>query len=146
MRVLFVCHGNICRSPMAEFVLKDLAKKARRDDLIIASAGTSTEELGRDTHQGTKKELKAHNIEFFPRHARQVAKNEYENWDIFVVMDSANKRNLERIFGADPQGKIVKMMSFVGSSADVADPWYTGNFELTFSDIYKACKALLEQI
>ena len=146
MRVLFVCHGNICRSPMAEFVLKDLAKKARRDDLIIASAGTSTEELGCDTHHGTKKELKAHNIEFFPRHARQVAKNEYENWDIFVVMDSANKRNLERIFGADPQGKIAKMMSFVGSSADVADPWYTGNFELTFSDIYKACKALLEKI
>ena len=146
MRVLFVCHGNICRSPMAEFVLKDLAKKARRDDLIIASAGTSTEELGRDTHHGTKKELKAHNIEFFPRHARQVAKNEYENWDIFVVMDSANKRNLERIFGGDTQGKIAKMMSFVGSSADVADPWYTGNFELTFSDIYKACKALLEQI
>ncbi|MCI6661134.1 low molecular weight protein-tyrosine-phosphatase [Campylobacter sp.] len=146
MRVLFVCHGNICRSPMAEFVLKDLAKKARRDDLIIASAGTSTEELGRDAHHGTKKELKAHNIEFFPRHARQVAKNEYENWDIFVVMDSANKRNLERIFGGDPQGKITKMMSFVGSSADVADPWYTGNFELTFSDIYKACKALLEQI
>lgn len=146
MRVLFVCHGNICRSPMAEFVLKDLAKKARRDDLIIASAGTSTEELGRDTHHGTKKELKAHNIEFFPRHARQVAKNEYENWDIFVVMDSANKRNLERIFGGDPQGKITKMMSFVGSGADVADPWYTGNFELTFSDIYKACKALLEQI
>ena len=146
MRVLFVCHGNICRSPMAEFVLKDLAKKARRDDLIIASAGTSTEELGRDTHHGTKKELKAHNIEFFPRHARQVTKNEYENWDIFVVMDSANKRNLERIFGGDPQGKITKMMSLVGSSADVADPWYTGNFELTFSDIYKACKALLEQI
>lgn len=146
MRVLFVCHGNICRSPMAEFVLKDLAKKAGRDDLIIASAGTSTEELGRDTHHGTKKELKAHNIEFCSRHARQVAKDEYENWDIFVVMDSANKRNLERIFGADPQGKIVKMMSFVGSSADVADPWYTGNFELTFSDIYKACKALLEQI
>ena len=146
MRVLFVCHGNICRSPMAEFVLKDLAKKARRDDLIIASAGTSTEELGHDTHHGTKKELKAHNIEFFPRHARQVTKNEYENWDIFVVMDSTNKRNLERIFGADPQGKIAKMMSFVGSSADVADPWYTGNFELTFSDIYKACKALLEQI
>ena len=146
MRVLFVCHGNICRSPMAEFVLKDLAKKAGRDDLIIASAGTSAEELGRDTHHGTKKELKAHNIEFCSRQARQVAKNEYENWDIFVVMDSANKRNLERIFGADPQGKIVKMMSFVGSSADVADPWYTGNFELTFSDIYKACKALLEQI
>ena len=146
MRVLFVCHGNICRSPMAEFVLKDLAKKARRDDLIIASAGTSTEELGRDTHHGTKKELKAHNIEFCSRHARQVAKNEYENWDIFVVMDSANKRNLERIFGGDPQGKIAKMMGFVGSSADVADPWYTGNFELTFSDIYKACKALLEQI
>ena len=146
MRVLFVCHGNICRSPMAEFVLKDLAKKARRDDLIIASAGTSAEELGRDTHHGTKKELKAHNIEFFPRHARQVAKNEYENWDIFVVMDSANKRNLERIFGGDPQGKIAKMMSFVGSGADVADPWYTDNFELTFSDIYKACKALLEQI
>ncbi|MDY4829831.1 MAG: low molecular weight protein-tyrosine-phosphatase [Campylobacter sp.] len=146
MRVLFVCHGNICRSPMAEFVLKDLAKKARRDDLIIASAGTSAEELGRDTHHGTKKELKAHNIEFCSRHARQVAKNEYENWDIFVVMDSANKRNLERIFGGDPQGKIAKMMSFVGSGADVADPWYTGNFELTFSDIYKACKALLEQI
>ena len=75
-----------------------------------------------------------------------MTKNEYENWDIFVVMDSANKRNLERIFGGDPQGKIAKMMSFVGSSADVADPWYTGNFELTFSDIYKACKALLEQI
>ena len=146
MRVLFVCHGNICRSPMAEFVLKDLAKKARRDDLIIASAGTSTEELGRDTHHGTKKELKAHNIEFCSRHARQVAKDEYENWDIFVVMDSANKRNLERIFGADPQGKIAKMMSFVGSSTDVADPWYTGDFERTFSDIYKACKAFLEQI
>lgn len=146
MRVLFVCHGNICRSPMAEFVLKDLAKKAGRDDLIIASAGTSAEELGRDTHHGTKKELKAHNIEFCSRHARQVAKNEYENWDIFVVMDSANKRNLERIFGGDPQGKIAKMMSFVGNSADVADPWYTGDFELTFSDIYKACKALLEQI
>lgn len=146
MRVLFVCHGNICRSPMAEFVLKDLAKKAGRNDIIIASAGTSAEELGSDIHQGTKNELKAHNIEFFSRHARQVAKNEYKDWDIFVVMDSANNRNLERIFGGDAEGKIVKMMSFAGSSADVADPWYTGDFKLTFSDIYKACKALLDKI
>lgn len=146
MKVLFVCHGNICRSPMAEFVLKDLAKKAGRNDIIIASAGTSTEELGHDIHHGTKKELKAHGVDFAPRSARQVKASEYDEWDIFIVMDSANKRNLERIFGGDSKGKIAKMMSFSGSDADVADPWYTGDFESTFSDIYRACKAFLEQI
>lgn len=146
IRILFVCHGNICRSPMAEFVMLDFAKKAgRSDDFLIASAATSAEEIGNDTHPGTKNELKKHGIAFMKRKARRIEQKDYENFDLIIGMDDANIANLRRFFNGDAQNKIKKMLSFCGLKADVADPWYTHDFDATFSDISMACKAILEQ-
>ena len=146
IRILFVCHGNICRSPMAEFVMLDLIRKAgRKDDFIVASAATSREEIGNDTHLGTKNELKKHGIAFSVRKARQIEQKDYENFDLIIGMDDANIANLKKFFGSDEQNKIKKMLSFCKLKADVADPWYTHDFDATFSDISMACKAILEQ-
>lgn len=147
IKILFVCHGNICRSPMAEFIMKDLIRKVNLEQEIeIASAATSTEEIGNDIHYGTKGILKKYGIPYSRRGARQITKADYRHYDYLVGMDSANIRNMNHIFGGDPEGKIHKMLSFAGIDRDVADPWYTGNFEETYRDIITGCQAMLQQI
>ena len=146
-RILFVCHGNICRSPMAEFVMKKLVADAgRTDEFEIASAATSTEELGNRVHRGTARVLDRLSIDYSGKRARQISRSEYEKWDLIVVMDEANVRNARRIFGGDPERKIRKLMAYAGESRDVADPWYTGDFEQTYRDVDKGCRALLKTL
>ena len=148
-RIIFVCHGNICRSTMAEFVMKDLVKRAGREaDFIIASSATSTEEIGNDTHSGTKRVLAAHGVAIAPRAAVQLRASDYDAYDLFVGMDAANIRTMRRMLKGDPESKVHKLLEFAeGSSADaaadVADPWYTGDFETTYDDVLCGCEALL---
>ena len=145
--ILFVCHGNICRSPMAEFVMKDLvAKNGLSEQVYVESAATSTEEIGNDIHRGTAAVLRREGIPAAPRMAVQLRRADYDKYDLIVGMDSANIRNIFRICGGDPEGKVRLMMSFCGLSRDVADPWYTGDFDSTYRDISSACRAMLEQI
>lgn len=145
IKILFVCHGNICRSTMAEFVMKDLVRRAgRADKFIINSAATSREEIGSDIHYGTKAKLREMGIPYTKRKAVQVTKQDYDMYDYIIVMDNNNLRNLKYIIGEDTHHKVYKMMSFAGESRDVKDPWYTGNFDETYTDIYKGCRALLE--
>lgn len=147
IKVLFICHGNICRSPMAEFVMKDLIEKEGLSDCIfVASAATSTEELGNDIHYGTRSVLQRYRIPFARRQARQITRADYAEYDYLVGMDSANIRNMQRAFGGDPEGKVYKLLSFAGNGNDVADPWYTGDFETTYRDVQEGCQALLEQL
>lgn len=147
IHVQFVCHGNICRSPMAEFVFKDLVAKANLSEYFkIDSTATSREEIGNDTHHGTKNKLRALHIPFTPRAARQITKSDYNSADYIIIMDENNHRNLDRLLGADSDHKVKKMLSFAGESRDVKDPWYTGNFNETYDDISKGCEALLTEI
>ena len=147
IKILFICHGNICRSPMAEFVMKDLVQKANlQDKIYIESAATSTEELGNGMHRGTVTKLRQENIPFTNHRARQITAQDYNNFDYLIGMDTANIRNMNRIVGSDPEGKIYKLLSFAGSGRDVADPWYTGDFATTYDDVLAGCKGLLEQI
>ena len=145
-KIMFVCHGNICRSPMAEFVFIDMVRTRGLTDLFAASAATSTEEIGNDVHRGTKAILTKYNIPFHRREATQLTRWDYGKYDLFVGMDSANIRNMHRIFGADPDGKIVKLLDFTSHPGDVADPWYTGNFEATYRDVTEGCEALIEYL
>ena len=146
-RIMFVCHGNICRSPMAEFVMRDMVKKrGLESEFVIASSATSTEEIGNDIHRGTRATLIKYNVPFSPREAVQITRLDYKKYDLFVCMDSANIRNLGRIFGADPENKIKKLLDFISRGGDVADPWYTGNFEETYRDVTEGCKALLDSL
>lgn len=152
-RVLFVCHGNICRSTMAESVFTELVHQAgRSDEFVIGSAATSTEEIGNSPHYGTVAKLRQVGIPLVPHRARQVRANEYANWDLIIGMDSANMRNLRRIFEREPEAqaddcaKLIKLLSLTGSDRDVADPWYTGNFDATYEDVLAGCKALLKQL
>lgn len=144
-KILFVCHGNICRSPMAEFVFAHLASKAGLE-VEVASAATSCEEIGNDTHPGTKNELSKHGVSFAPRKARQIRQSDYDSFDFIIGMDSANIANLRRFFGNKDKEKIFKLLSFCGDSSDVADPWYTGDFEKTYDNISRACEALLNKL
>lgn len=146
IKILFICHGNICRSPMAEFVMKDLARKSRLENKIyISSAATSTEELGNDIHHGTRQKLLQMKIPFEKRRARQVTKADYEEYDYLIVMDGNNRRNLKRIIGEDNNGKVFKLLDFTSRKGeDIADPWYTGNFDETYSDVSEGCSGLLE--
>ena len=144
-RVLFVCHGNICRSPMAEFVMKDLAAKAGlADQFYIESAATSTEELGEPVYPPARRMLAAHGIACEGKRARQMTRADYERFDLLIGMDSANLRNMSRIAGGDPLGKIRHLMSFTDCPHDVADPWYTGDFTATWDDVLAGCRALLQ--
>lgn len=152
-RVLFVCHGNICRSTMAESVFTELVHQAGRSgEFVIDSAATSTEEIGNSPHYGTVAKLRQVGIPLVPHRARQVRANEYANWDLIIGMDSANMRNLRRIFEREPEAqaddctKLIKLLSLTGSDRDVADPWYTGNFDATYEDVLAGCKALLKQL
>ena len=145
--ILFVCHGNICRSPMAEFVMKDLVKKAGLEhQFSIASAATSTEEIGTPVYPPARRKLAEHGIGCGGHAARQLRRDDYDRWDYLVGMDSANLRNMHRICGGDPEGKISLLLDWTGHPGSVADPWYTGDFEATWQDVLAGCQALLEQI
>ena len=143
---MFVCHGNICRSPMAEFVLLDMIKKQGLTDRItVQSCATSTEEIGNDIHYGTRRILDKYGIPYRRREAVQLTGADYNKYDLFVGMDQANIRNMLRIFGADPDNKVIKLLDLTDRGGDVADPWYTGNFEITYSDVTDGCAALVEK-
>lgn len=145
--LLMVCHGNICRSPMAEFVLKDMVKKAGLADRFeIASAATSTEEIGNPVHRGTREKLRQVGISVAGKTAVQLRKSDYDKYDYLIGMDEWNIRNMLRMLGGDPEGKIHKLLEFAGSRRDVADPWYTGDFETTYQDVVTGCKELMKML
>ena len=143
-KILFVCHGNICRSPMAEFVLKHMARD--RDDLYIASAATSTEEIGNGVHYGTVGILKRKGIPNPGHRAVQMKRADYAEYDYIIGMDEWNVRNILRITGGDPDGKVHKLLDFTSRGGDIADPWYKHDFETTYNDVYEGCKALMEEL
>ena len=148
IRVLFVCHGNICRSPMAEFVLKDMVARAGiSDQFSIASAATSTEEIGNPVYPPAKRMLAQHGISSDGKTARQIRKSDYTQYDIIIGMDDANMRNMRRAFGGDPENKLHLMMDYTArKGTSVADPWYTGDFQATWRDVYDGCHGLLESL
>ncbi len=147
IKIMFVCHGNICRSTMAEFVMKDIVKKnGCENDFYISSSATSTEEIGNDTHYGTKKILDEMGIPYTKRQAIQLRKTDYEKYDFIIGMDSANIRNIKRIIENDNGNKVYKLLEFAGINRDVADPWYTGDFRTTYNDVLLGCKCLYAKI
>ena len=147
IKILFVCHGNICRSPMAEFIMKELVKEEKLEwKFEIASAATSAEELGNPVYPPAKRELAAHGISCKGKTARQMSKRDYAEWDYLVCMDSWNMRNMLRICGGDPDGKMSMLMSFAGRNEEVADPWYTGDFAGVYQQITEGCRAMLMQL
>ena len=145
IRILFVCHGNICRSPMAEFILKALVKaRGQEDQFYIESAAVSTEEIGNPIYPPARRCLSQHGILFDSlKQARQVTQADYGRFDRIICMDASNLRWIRRIIPDDPEGKIHLMMSYAGVGHDVADPWYTGDFEVTFQDMLEGCEAML---
>ena len=141
-KILFVCHGNICRSPMAEYVMKYLVEQAQlTDQFLIESAATSTEEIGNPVYPPARRKLAEHGISCNGHAARQMTRADYSRYDLLIGMDSANLRNMTRIADGDPEGKIRPLLY----DKDVADPWYTGNFEVTWQDVLRGCQALLEE-
>ncbi len=147
IRVLFCCHGNICRSTMAESVMTYLIKQRGLADVFeINSAATSREEIGNPPHYGTVNKLRQMQIPVVPHRAVQMTKADYDYYDYLIGMDSANIRNMNRIAGGDPQGKIYKLLTFAGSGRDVADPWYTGDFDATYQDVVTGINAFLEKV
>ena len=146
-RILFICHGNICRSPMAEFVMKDLVSKAGREqEFYIESAATSTEEIGNGVYPPARRKLVEHDISCKGKTARQMTRSDYDRFDLIIGMDAWNIRNILRICGSDPEGKIHMLMDFTRHPGDVADPWYTGDFGATWRDVLEGCQALLSTL
>ncbi|MGN0174046.1 MAG: low molecular weight protein-tyrosine-phosphatase [Acutalibacteraceae bacterium] len=147
IKIMFVCHGNICRSPMAEFYMKHIVEKSGLEkEIYIASSATSMEEIGNDTHYGTKSVLSSHNIPFYPRKAVRFTYDDYENFDLILLMDKNNIRNIKYILPNDNDEKIHLLLEYAGESASIADPWYTGEFETTYRDVKRGCDALLQYI
>ncbi len=147
IKILFICHGNICRSTMCESVMTYLVKQAHLEDVIyINSAATSREEIGNGPHYGTVSKLRQVGIPVIPHRAVQMTKTDYDEYDYLIGMDTANIRNMNRIADGDKYGKIYKLLSFAGSGRDIADPWYTGNFDETYNDVMEGCNALLSHI
>ena len=145
---MFVCHGNICRSPMAEFIFKDLiARRGVADQYVIASSATSTEEvwngIGNPVYPPAKAELAKHGLSCDGKRAVQLQKSDYDKYDLFIGMDSANIRNMLRIFGGDPDGKVHKLLDYTDRGGNVADPWYSEHFEVAYREIFDGCTALL---
>lgn len=146
-RILFICHGNICRSPMAEFVMKDIVKKAGREGQFeIASAATSTEEIGNPVYPPARRKLAEHGIDCSGKTARQLKNRDYEQYDLLIGMDRANIRNMYRICGGDYSDKMHLLMDFTDHPGEIADPWYTGDFEATWRDVEAGCRGLLAQL
>ncbi len=150
-KIMFVCLGNICRSPMAEFILKDMVKKCGlSSDFLICSSATSDGEIrngiGNPMYPPAAAELRKNGIPFSERHATKLVRADYEKYDLFVGMDSANIRNMHCIFGGDPMGKIHKLMSYTARGGDIADPWYSNRFDIAYRDIAEGCAALLSEI
>ena len=146
IKIMFVCHGNICRSPMAEFVLKDMVKKLGiAEDFQIASSATSREEIGNPVHPGTRKKLQEYGISTAGKYAVQLTKNDYETYDYIIPMDSWNVKNINRIIGTDSLGKVKKLLDF-SEGGDIVDPWYTGNFDDTYRDVVAGCRGLLKHL
>ena len=147
IKILFVCHGNICRSPMAEFVMKDMVAKAGAGErFVIDSAATSTEELGNPVYPPARRELAAHGVVCGPHTARQMTRADYDKYDLLIGMDSANIRNMTRICGGDPAGKLLRLLDLTDRPGSVADPWYTRDFGATWRDISLGCRGLLERL
>ena len=147
IKILFVCHGNICRSPMAEFLLKSMVQeKGISDQFYIASAATSTEEIGNPVHYGTRKKLSEFGISCNGKYAVQMTRADYDRYDYLIGMDQWNIRNMQRIAGKDEKGKIRRLLDFTDHPRDIADPWYTGNFDITYEDIREGCEALLRYL
>lgn len=146
-KLLFVCHGNICRSPMAEFIMKDwVAQKGLSNDFMIESAATSSEELGNPVYPPAKRMLLSHGINPNAKRARQLNFKDYEYFDLIIGMDHANIRNMHRLFGGDPQGKIRLLMDYTSRPGEVSDPWYSGDFQTAWDDIYEGCQGLLQTL
>ena len=147
IKILFVCHGNICRSPMAEFVMKDLVRKAGREEqFIIASKAARRDELGNDTHYGTKAKLRQMGVPFEKRKATLLSKSDYDAYDYLIAMDRENISDMLRLFGGDPDKKIHMLLEFAGLKREVADHWYTGNFDETYEDVLLGCKGLMRML
>ena len=145
--ILFVCHGNICRSPMAEFVMKDLVRKAGREaEFHIESAATSTEEIGNSVYPPARNKLAEHGISCKGKTARQMKREDYQRFDLLIGMDRWNIKNMEDICEGDDEGKIHMMLDYTSRPGDVADPWYTGNFEATWRDVLEGCQGLLRTL
>ena len=147
IKILFICHGNICRSTMAESVMTHLINENNLQSTIsVDSAATSTEEIGNPPHHGTVRKLKEVGIPVVPHRARQMKKQDYAEYDYLIGMDDWNIRNMNRIAGGDPEHKIRKLLEFAGSTRDIADPWYTGNFDATYADVREGCEAMLVKL
>ena len=150
MRIMFVCHGNICRSPMAEYIMKHLLYEEGIEDVFVASSATSTEEIwrgiGNPPYPPALAELKRRGIPTYPRRAVQLRSTDYTDYDLLVAMDECNLSGIRRIIGMDPEGKVHKLLSFIGSARDVADPWYSDRFDVAYDDIYAGCAALVDMI
>ncbi len=147
IKILFVCHGNICRSPMAEFIMKDLVKKAGLEARFsIESAATSTEEIGGPVYPPVRCLLEREGIDCRGKTARQLRRDDYDRFDLLIGMDGENLHNMRRLCGGDPEHKIHLLMDYTSRPGDVADPWYTGDFERTWQDVLEGCRGLLERL
>lgn len=147
IKILFVCHGNICRSPMAEFVMKDLvARTGLSAKFEIASAATSTEEIGNPVYPPARRELAAHGIACSGKTARRIRASDYADYDLLIGMDYANLRNMQRFFGEDSKGKLHLLLDYTARPGEVADPWYTGDFTATWNDVNAGCRGLLHTL
>lgn len=148
LKIMFVCHGNICRSPMAEFVMKDIAaRRGLADKFLVMSSAVSAEEVGSDMHEAARSRLREEGVPFERRRAVQLTRADYGKFDYIIGMDGQNIRNILRICGGDPEDKVWKLMDFTDEAGeDVADPWYTGNFTRAYDDIRKGCEALMARL
>lgn len=151
VRIMFVCHGNICRSPMAEFIFKKMvAERGLSAEFEIKSSATSDEEIcngiGNPVYPPAMAELAGHGIVPTGKRAVQLQKSDYDKYDLFVGMDSANIRNMHRMLGGDPEGKIHKLMDYTSRPGDVADPWYSDRFDIAYRDIFEGCEGLLKEV
>lgn len=144
-KILFICHGNICRSPMAEMVFKHIVNQnGKEKEFFVDSAATDFDAIGCGIHRGTRNVLVRNQISFTEHYAKRVTMNDYIDFDLLICMDDENLNHLERIVGKDSENKVHKLLEYCGESRDVADPWYTGNFDETFDDIFKGCKSLFQ--